>query len=283
MTKMNLTAEKKAQTKELISSRVWRGGTREEYEEFLEAKEFEGNDTVYFWAEPVKVKGNNGGSLWHWDMSEAEDHKLVVWSDDLARPTVWQKVGEYEEQGILLWKYELSASEWQNSTENADNAKYFQQVHGLFNVTPVVGAFRSFLSRPHYYDVGSQVKEDVTGLDDSNSYYEKWWFAVEPNSGITMAKLTIPQLCFEVTSLRELYDISAATVPVVWFDSYAYIGEEDANLFKGFVYGLEAGAIVLFVAGVSIGLILLVVGNVLLYQFRPSKFIFDMEMKTTSN
>jgi len=123
------------------------------------------------------------------------------------------------------------------------------------------------------------VKEDVTGLDDSNPYYEKWWFGVEPMSGVTMAKVSLPQICFEVSPpLREFFNISSATVPAVWLDDYGYIGADDAELFRTVVYGLQTAALVLFVAGVALGVILTCIGIVIVHSIKK-EFGFHTEMK----
>jgi hypothetical protein len=59
---INSSQRAEAESKPLLKKRIWTGGSREEYEEYLERKEYEGNSTIYIWREPLKVRGNDGAS-----------------------------------------------------------------------------------------------------------------------------------------------------------------------------------------------------------------------------
>jgi hypothetical protein len=60
------------------------------------------------------------------------------------------------------------------------------------------------------------VKSGVTGLNDADEYYGNFWFAVEPMTGLAMAKVTAIQLNFAIPALQQIYNINSATVPVLW-------------------------------------------------------------------
>jgi hypothetical protein len=75
---------------------------------------------------------------WPWNFDEEE---VEVWSNDLARPTIWKKTDEFVEKGITLWRFDLAAEEWQSSAQNPANDLYYQEIEGLMNITSVLGRF----------------------------------------------------------------------------------------------------------------------------------------------
>jgi len=266
-----------ANAQEDYKEAIYRGGTRDDLKKFLEVKEYEGLTTVNFWAEPVKVKGNDGGDFWV-PASLKEDETILVWNDRIVRPIEFRKTGEMIVKDIKLWQYEPVEDFWLNEIDNPANAFYFQEQTGLLNITPTARS-ETFISRPGFY--GADIaRSQVDGVDDSKEEFHRWILGINREAGFLMYKEAFFQISAQMPNFTEFYNVSGRIIPYAWFDEHNEVSDSKANRFKSFVNGAKNGSIAAYVVGCTVGGLMVIFGGLILLRYRWRKIrMFEEQVK----
>jgi hypothetical protein len=247
---------------------VFRGGTRDDLKKFLEVKEYNGLTTVNFWAEPVKVEGNDEGDFFV-PASLKDDEDILVWNERLVRPIIFRKSGEFSVKGIPLWKLEPTEDFWRNQIDYPPNALYFQEYTGLLNITPTAPA-KTFISRPGFYGA-DLARAGVDGVDNSKDEFKDWVIGVNWQSGFSMYKQAFFQISTQLQNYTEFYEVTGTIIPFAWFDEKDEISDKQATRFKKVVSIAEDGSISAYVIGCVVGGLMTIFGVAILLRYRYRK------------
>ncbi|MCY3415128.1 MAG: hypothetical protein INQ03_25980 [Candidatus Heimdallarchaeota archaeon] len=195
---------------------------------------YQESTTVDVWASSEHVRGT-GGTQFAPDVDEADT--LVAWVGDLLRAVDFVYQSDVVVEGIDLLKFVLAAKTLGSSAEYAENAKYYQGVKGLGNMTAAIGA-PLFLSKPHFLD-GAGYLSDLAGVNPVRADHDTY-LSVEPTSGAVFDARKRLQINLDVTPSNffttTVYD---AFVPVIWIEEGATIPKDSAESFKDVVYSAQ--------------------------------------------
>jgi len=257
----------------LFNETIWRGGSKDEFYDFLQIKTYNGLTTIPEYNN-APVKGNAKGE--HFVPGMDPDERLVIWSGSIRRPTTWEKTGEYDLKDIHVWKYEIIADFWESEKQNPSRSDYFQEEQGVLNLT-AIQSLNSYITRPHFYDAPFTFSNSTLlgGGSNTSEYYSNYEIGVEPRSGFTMVKRLLPQIVFGVPELGYFYNIQPGNYPIVWQDDIEVISDDDADTFKDSLHKAFVYEIVAFVVGIGLGLILLIIGIIVIRKYSKEDSGYD--------
>ena len=221
------------------------------------------------WEGPLPLTGTDAGSFSPLNKSP---HDLIMFSNDVMMPVKF-KFGENKRvDGLTAWKFNPDNSLMLNSTENEDNAFFYNGVHGTLNITSVLGV-PAFASKGHYLDIdynskmtpilkdkkGKVIKAD-RGKDDL-------FVVVEPWTGATMQAALRLMISFRIKKdfLFENFPEDSYFLP------YAYIRKEFQLSSKQITDGLGAlrmalnAVLGIRIVGYGVGALLMIGGGLLLF------------------
>ena len=189
--------------------------------------EFNGQDEITIWAEPIDVKGT-GGTQFAPGISQDDD--LEVFSSDFMRTLEFDFSKTTDMYDIELYRFKLDDGTFE------PNPDYYMYIDGCANVYPCQG-IPAYLSKPHFLDGDPILLSSVVGMKPDKGAHDLY-FEVEPITGITMKGRTRMQVNF-MTSKTDLWypNVTEALMPIVWFEERSEITEELAEDFKNLVYG----------------------------------------------
>jgi len=208
----------------------------------------------------LTVSGNFDGAYFV-PGSITQDQPLQVWIETLRRPLTFTFMDEIEVKGIPVWRYQVADEVFQTEIENPDNARFSQTLEGFINIT-AIKTLPTFVSHPLFRGVDPSVTatlgDGVTSLssDDNNAY-----FAVNQLSGISMFKDFRAQITVGYPALTRFYNVTkSGYAPIMWQDDYEVISDDDANKFNNGLKTAQGYAVIAYVLGGGLGIILIAVG-----------------------
>jgi len=208
--------------------------------------EYNDQDEITIWAEPIDVEGTDGTT--HGPGVTDED-TLDVFATDLMRTVEFEYDEEDEIYDIDLLKFEFSDDTFD------PNPIYYMDTLGLANLAPLP-KYRDVpvrVSKPHFLDGDPSLIQDVKGMNPDSDQHDTY-ICVEPITGLTMKARQRVQVNFETWQMTDWsQDAPLAVMPLLWMEDSAEVTEELAEKFKELVYGAmelkEQVPVVALVAG----------------------------------
>ena len=203
---------------------------RDDISEVGQVTEYNGQEEIYIWAEPIDVEGTLGTQF---APGVSEEDDLKVFNTDLMRVVELEYDEPAEIYDIKLLQFEMSEDTF------SPDPVYFMNTEGIINLATVEKYHKApvRITRPHLLGTPLSVQKSVIGMAP-NSHDHKTYVNVEPITGIVMDAAVRAQVNFEVKSDEMYYpNISRIIMPVVWFEVGGEIPEDLAEDFKELVYG----------------------------------------------
>ncbi|MFX1297931.1 MAG: hypothetical protein ACFFD2_24170 [Promethearchaeota archaeon] len=202
---------------------------RDDVSEVGQVIEFNGQEEIYIWAEPIEVEGTLGTQF---APGVTEDDTLKVFNVDLLRVVEL----EYDEPAEI---YDIELLQFETAEDTfSPNSLYFQTTEGIANLATVEKYHKApvRVSKPHFLGAPYSVLYGVSGMSPNSDIHETY-VRVEPLTGIVMQAAVKAQVNFQVRP-DDLYfqNISNTIMPVVWFEEYGEIPEDLAEEFKDVLY-----------------------------------------------
>ncbi len=229
-------------------------------EEIAQYVKWQENTTVTVWQSDEPVRGT-GGTQFAPGVTTSET--LVVWVSELLRAVDFVFAKETQVEGIDLLRFELSDDTLKSSSQLAANAKYYQGIAGLANMTAAQG-IPLFLSKPHFLDADSSLG---TGMGISTADPEKHdtFLDVEPITGAVMNAKKRLQINLQVQASDYFSkDIMDEILPLVWVEEGGSIQPDQAQAFKDAVYGAQDLQRTLTLGGPTLGIVFIATAVVLI-------------------
>ena len=229
-------------------------------EEIGQYVEWQENTTVTVWASPETVRGT-GGTQFAPGVTPSET--LVVWVSELLRAVDFVFTKETQVEGIDLLRFELSDDTLKSSSQLAANAKYYQGIAGLANMTAAQG-IPLFLSKPHFLDADSTLGNNM-GISAADPEKHDTFLDVEPITGAVMNAKKRLQINLQVYASNYFSkDIIDEMLPLVWIEEGGAIQPDQAQAFKDAVYGAQNLQKSLTLGGPGLGIVFIAIAVVLI-------------------
>lgn len=252
----------------LLNQTIYLGGSSSDLYNFLQQGTYNGSSEVTLYAKPFPVTG------YHYETGNfvppmESGQNLTIFFENVDHPLVFTQDGEFEVHGINLWRFHPVPETWENSTAYSPNALYYQNVTGLLNVS-AIKAFHILFSRPNMFGVDPSVTSRIHGLTPT-PYDSDWYFGVEPESGIVMAKLSTGEVNFAYPNMQVYKNISSGMAPILWIDDYKAINASEAAYFLSTVNLAKKAALSSLVLGIVVGVLLIGAGAFVIYRWYRNK------------
>jgi len=203
---------------------------RDDVNKIGQTVKYNGEDTIYIWAEPIEVDGTDGTQF---APGLTKEDTLKTFQTDLLRVAELKYTEDAEIYDIDLLRFELDTDTF------SVNPTYYMDTNGLVNLAPIekYRCIEVRVSRPHFLGAATSVQKGVNGIAPSKSHHNTY-IEVEPITGIVMNARKRIQINFEVEP-TEFYqpNIEHTVVPILWFEQSGEIPEDMAEDFKDLVYG----------------------------------------------
>ncbi|MFX1392409.1 MAG: hypothetical protein ACFFAH_02440 [Promethearchaeota archaeon] len=190
--------------------------------------EYNGQETINIWAEPIKVEGTNG---MQYGPDVSSEDTLKVFSKDLMRVVEL----EYDEPAEI-YNIDLLRFEFSEDTFKA-NPTYLMET-SLINLAPVE-KYRNVpvrVSKPHFLGAEVSIQTGVNGMKPNSDIHDTY-IDIEPLTGLTMNARQCAQLNFELSNYPLMYtNISNIVMPILWYEQTGEVTEELADMFKDELY-----------------------------------------------
>lgn len=233
-------------------------------EEIGQYVKWQENSTVTVWKSPESARGT-GGTQFAPGVSSSET--LVVWVSELLRAVNFVFTEETEVEGIDLLRFELSADTLKSSADFAANAKYYQGITGLANMTAAQG-IPLFLSKPHFLDAASSLGKDM-GIGAPNRNKHDTFLDVEPITGAVMNAKKRLQINLQVNASDYFNkEIINEMFPLLWVEEGGSIQKEQAEAFKETVYGAQNLQRISTLGGSTVGIVFIATSVLLISRKR---------------
>ena len=196
-------------------------------------------------------------------------NKVSVFVDTLSRHVVMHRTAQHSlayVPDIALDRYEIPVHDvgTQNASTTLYNQAYFMNgAWGVQNATLLQGGAPVYITKPHFYGTGMEVRNRVEGLSPDPVKHQSF-LGVEPQSGITFFSRLRLQVNVQVRTVHfsdghgKKNGTGPTTwfaglqpgdtyVPLAWFDERGEINEQAADEFKqalGLVLWLCFGAMI---------------------------------------
>ncbi|MFX1408261.1 MAG: hypothetical protein ACFFBW_15025 [Promethearchaeota archaeon] len=203
---------------------------RDDISEVGQVVEYNGQEEINIWAEPIEVEGTLGTQF---APGVSEEDDLKAFNIDLMRVVELEYDEPAEIYGIELLNYELAEDTF------SPDPLYFQDTEGLANLE-VIEKYQDVpvrVSKPHLLGTPAYIQEGVIGMLPQGNIHDTH-INVEPITGLVMDAAMRAQVNFEVNP-TEIYlpNISNTIMPILWMEVSGEITEELAERFKELVYG----------------------------------------------
>ena len=237
------------------------------------------------WAEDVAVRGTDGGQF---DPLRDKKDDVYLFISDIMMPVKFKHKSDEKMNGMKVWKYEVDPNVLKNTTENEDNKKFFNGIHGTLNLTSVLGA-PIFATKGHNLDIGyndkylSSIKNQNGDEIKANRGGDDVYMIVEPWSGLSMSAAQRLMLNFMLENDTTLFE----NVKQDYLLPYTYVKREfnlneaqtkeslgDLKFALNFKLGVR-------IVGYTLGSILILVGIGLLvwsYKIRKVEGLNDYQV-----
>lgn len=229
---------------------IFLGGGKEKLRQYFLKKTYQGNDTFYGWAEPIKVDGNRDPIFMPGVQHDADQ---VYWSDDVSRPIYFQDQHEtITVKKIKLWKFRASPAYYGGAASFPENDKFYQDTEGVLNLT-AIQPVRTFITRPHFRGVPtsfySSLSSQSTFMPDEEKF-DAMDIYLEPNAGIPFKAETLLQYNFGYKGVGRYLNLSSSDgmYPFMWSNLTIVVDDDMANTFlkgKGLVGSMSIACYVL--------------------------------------
>lgn len=141
------------------------------------------------WAEDVAVQGTDGGQF---NPLLSQDEQPYLFISDIMMPARLKFKSEESLNGMTVWKYEANPEILMNSTENENNKKFYNGIHGTLNLTTVLQA-PIFATKGHGLDISYNQHYLSKLLDKTGKEIvpkrsiDDVYMTVEPLTGMSMS------------------------------------------------------------------------------------------------
>jgi len=260
-------SKEQAEQRTIRNQTIWTGGSKDEYRQFLQVTYYRyDHDVLVHWASPVNITGTTGQ---FWVPGVQSTDTLTVFITQVVRPVDFVKTDDITVQGIDCYKFEPIPAFADSETEYSPNSVYFQEIHGVFNVSTWIPT-SAMITRGQMNNVPTSVSSGFTGIT-AGPYASEEWFAVEPMSGLGMKAHTVLQVNLQIPLLNAIFNIDPLIAPLGYQDNNQEINSTQANQFKEIVETITAGSIAAYVLGAVIGGALVMVGGFVFLKFREEQ------------
>ncbi|MFX0017266.1 MAG: hypothetical protein ACFFBT_07600 [Promethearchaeota archaeon] len=213
---------------------------------------YDGMEVITVWEEREKVRGTDGTQF---APGVSKNDPLYVFITDLLRTVEITYSGTNNIYGIELYRFKLSEETLKI------NPKYYQSIEGLANMTIDQG-IPTFLSKPHFLDASSHLKDSVSGLNPNETLHDIY-IDVEPLSGAVMNAGERIQVNFMVNHTDMWYiNCWEGIMPILWLEFGGQITENLANKFKNLVYTAQDLSVILYQGCIGVGAALIIPGMI---------------------
>jgi len=121
----------------------------------------------------------------------------------------------------------------------------------------------TFLSKPHFLDASSYLKDSVNGLNPNKTQHDIY-IDVEPLTGAVMNAGERIQINFMVNHTDIWYTSCwEGVMPILWLEFGGQITENLANKFKNLVYAAQDLGAILYQGCIGVGAALIIPGMIL--------------------
>merc|ERR1711892_595849 len=179
-----------------------------------------------------RVSGSSDGLFSPGETSFSDS--ISIFSTDMCRPLHFTRSEKQELHGIPVNTFELSHSNFANSSVCPGNSCYNNNIpSGVQNVTQCKMESPAFVSRPHFHLADPFYKEQFQfGIEAKEGEHDSS-FWVEPKSSIPIKvemRLQLNVLLRKVEGIEYLFkNLPEVMFPVFWFDSVATLPETMAG------------------------------------------------------
>jgi len=203
---------------------------RHDASEVGEIVDYNDQDEITIWAEPIDVKGTDGTTF---GPGVTDEDTLKVFTKDLMRTVEFEYHDEAEIYDIDLLEFKFADDTF------APNSIYLMDTLGLVNLAPVP-KYRDVpvrVSKPHFLGADPELTQDVEGMNPDPALHDTY-LEVEPITGLTMKVRQRIQVNLEPMQLTDWSNNAPhAVMPLLWMEDSGQVSEELATYFKEQVYG----------------------------------------------
>ncbi|MFX1322211.1 MAG: hypothetical protein ACFFAQ_11265 [Promethearchaeota archaeon] len=213
---------------------------------------YNGETVIAVWEEDEIVRGTAGTQF---APRVSKNNPLYVFITDLLRTVEIIYTETTSIYDIELYRFEISEETFKV------NPKYYQSIEGVANMTVDQG-IPAFLSKPHFLNASSYMKEAVNGLNPNKLQHDTY-LDIEPLTGATMNAAERIQINFLVNQTDIWYkNCWEGIMPILWLEFGGQITENLANKFKNLVYTAQNLSENLFYSCIGIGATLIIPGAI---------------------
>ena len=246
----NCSSEAEAEAEDMKSFTVNTG--KLDIDKVSDTVKYDGKEVITVWEEEEIVRGTGGTQF---APGVSKNDPLYIFITDLLRTVEITYSGTTNIYGIELYRFKLSEETLKI------NPKYYQSIEGLANMTVDKG-IPTFLSKPHFLDASSYLKDSVNGLNPNEAQHDIY-IDVEPLSGAVMNAGERIQINFMVNHTDIWYtDCWEGVMPILWLEFGGQITENLANKFKNLVYTAQDLSTILYQGCIGVGAALIIPGMI---------------------
>jgi len=230
------------------------------------------DENCLLWLNPEVVDGQYTSTQFPAFEEGSPSAEFNLWVTEVKRAVHLVLVGPVTFKGVNLNRYQIDPNQLLQTSENAANANYLQNVgDGIIPMQRFYGGADLFLSQPHFLSadittIKSRLDPNSTIDPDDSFLTQKTYLDIEPYTGKTFGARKRLQVGVMLSSQRYAADgpyagivagfpsaTSPIFVPIVWAEEGADISDADAASFVTDVYDLRAMVNKAMIGGIVAG------------------------------